>query len=136
MLKVILRTLTRDRRTLEGVRALGLLSVSAGFWLDFGWTLQLLPRRRQDPSIQKASQSDDKKRPKMMPKIGENRKNGQKSKRNRSKMGSGAISGARERCLSILVTFFGPKSILGVDLRYTPCKHALHIPVESTLALD
>ena len=45
----------------------------AGFGLDFGWTLQLLPRRRQDPSIQKASQSDDKKRPKMKPKIGENR---------------------------------------------------------------
>ena len=37
---------------LKGGRALGLLSVSAGFWLDSGWTLQLLPRRRQDPAMQ------------------------------------------------------------------------------------
>jgi hypothetical protein len=68
---------------LKGVRALGLLSVSAGFWLDSGWTLQLLPRRRQDPSIQKASQADGKKRPKMKPNIGENRS---KMSQNRSEI--------------------------------------------------
>jgi hypothetical protein len=68
---------------LKGVRALGLLSVSAGFWLDSGWTLQLLPRRRQDPSIQKASQADGKKRPKMKPNIGENKS---KMSQNRSEI--------------------------------------------------
>ena len=36
----LFRTLTRDRRTLKGVHALGLLRMNA---LVFGWILQFLP---------------------------------------------------------------------------------------------